>query len=65
MEDKGVTPSELAKRLDLSADYVRNIISGHRRLKRSVTLRHDIARTLGVPRDWIEAERPDPDRLAS
>ena len=60
MNDKLITPAVLAERVGKSPDYIRNIVAGHRRLKRNPTLRHDIAVALGVPRDWIEVERPEP-----
>ncbi len=49
----------------VSHDYVLNILNGHRKLKRNAVLRHAIAKALGVPVHWIEAERPDPEQATA
>lgn len=65
MEGAGKTPKMLADDIGMSLTYVCDITAGRRTLKRNPDLRARIAKAIGVPRDWIEAERPDPDRLAS
>jgi hypothetical protein len=65
-----MTPRQLTEALQargnaISYDYVVNIVNGHRKLKRNPVLRKEIAAVLDVPVHWIEAERPDPERVAS
>lgn len=50
----GVSPVNLAKRVGISDDYMRNIRSGYRTLKRNPELRKAIAQALDVPIRWIE-----------
>jgi transcriptional regulator with XRE-family HTH domain len=64
MARANMTPSRLAKELDVSLSYVVRILSGTRRLKRNPILRRRIAEALDVPVHWIEVERPDPEQVA-
>ncbi len=54
MNVAGCSPVKLAERVGISDDYMRNIRSGYRTLKRNPELRRAIADALGVPVHWIE-----------
>ncbi len=59
-----MTTKQLAERVGISLTYASDITNGRRTLKRSPELRNRIAEALGVPRHWIEVERPDPEAVA-
>lgn len=63
MDKSGVTTKQLADQVGVSLSYMARIVNGHRRLKREPARRRDIAQALNVPVHWIEAERPDPERV--
>lgn len=55
MNGAPITPVTLAKEVGVSVQYICDMLSGRRRLKRNPTLRKKIATVIGVPTDWIEA----------
>lgn len=59
MEVAGINPAELARRVDVTTDYISHLLAGRRRLKRNPVLRRRIADALGVPVDWIEGRWTD------
>lgn len=64
LDGAGMTPKMLREALakngvDISLQYICDLLSGHRTLKRNPTLRKDIAKAIGVPVDWIEVPRPE------
>lgn len=61
----GITPAELARRVDVSGDYISHLLAGRRRLKRNPVLRRKIADALNVPVDWIEGRWTDTHGKAS
>lgn len=70
MDRAAITQTQIVEALEkrgvhITLSYVSRIVSGERRLKRNPVLRAELARALDVPTHWIEAERPDPERLAS
>lgn len=65
MEIAGVNPTELARRVGVTKDYISHLTAGRRRLKRNPILRRKIADALGVPVDWIEGRWSNPEDLAS
>lgn len=70
LDKAGMTQTQLVEKLNergvqITLSYLGRIVSGSRRLKRNPVLRAELARALDVPLHWIEAERPDPERLAS
>lgn len=54
MNVAGASPVKLAEKVGISDDYMRNIRSGYRTLKRNPELRKAIADALGIPVRWIE-----------
>lgn len=56
MTTKQLTEELHRRGVEVSHDYVVNIVNGHRRLKRNPVLRHEIARALDVPVHWIEVQ---------
>ncbi len=54
MDKSGVTPRQLATQVGKSLQYVCDIRSGRRLLKRNPELRKQIALALDVPPHWIE-----------
>lgn len=59
--DGRITAKQLADRTGKSLTYICDITKGRRTLKRNPQLRVAIAEAIGVPRDWIEHERPEPE----
>jgi transcriptional regulator with XRE-family HTH domain len=60
-----MTPTQLANEVGVTVSYIGRILAGSRKLKRNPVLRRSIAKALDVPVHWIEAERPDPERVTS
>lgn len=54
-----ITPKQLAEKVGISLQYMCDITSGHRRLKRSPDLVGRIAEALEVPPDWIQIQRAE------
>jgi hypothetical protein len=64
-----MTPKKLREALhdegvDISLQYICDLLSGHRNLKRNPALRKAIAKCIGCPVDWIEVPS-EPERSAS
>lgn len=58
MDLSGVTQKQLAEDIGKSKQYVSDMVSGHRTLKRNPALRKLIAEKLNVPTHWIEHSDP-------
>lgn len=54
MDFGGCSSKQLADDLGISPQYVCDMLAGRRTLKRNPELRARIAKTLDVPRRWIE-----------
>ena len=59
MEKSGVTQKQLAESIGKSKQYVSDLTTGHRTLKRNPALRKAIASALDVPVHWIERPAPE------
>lgn len=59
MDLSGFTAKRLSEELDLSKQYVSDMLSGYRTLKRNPKLRRQIADVLDVPVHWIEHSPED------
>lgn len=59
MDKAGFSTKRLAEESGLSLQYVCDLTSGHRNLKRNPELRRKLAAILDVPVHWIERQRTD------